>query len=512
MTATDAQVRIVMRERRQGRTQEQAAVRANLRSRQTVARYERLGRLPSEVKQPRAYRTRADPFAADWPEIVGLLERAPELEAKTIFEWLEERAPGRYQEGQLRTLQRRLAVWRAEHSRPTLTLEQVHRPGEVLQTDGVWLSHLGVTLQGAAFPHLLIHSVLPYSNWEWGWVAQSESLLALRVGLQSALVQLGHVPRIHQTDNTTAATHQLGVADRGRRGERGYNAEYLGVLAHFGLEPRTIHLGNPNENGDVESANGALQRALEQHLLLRGSRDFGSLSEYEAFLHRLFTKRNAGRSVRLAEELAVMRPLRVAVLPEMREIGVRVSTGGLIRVLAHTYSVPSGLTGKLVTARVFEWEIQVWYGGRCWETLPRLTQVQAHHVQYRHIIDTLLRKPGGFRDYRYRDDRYRDDLFPTAVFRRAWEALGERLPPRRADLAYLRILKLAAETLETDVAAALTELLAGGAPWDDRAVAERVRPVPPPLPALPEPSCGAVDLTAYDRLLAGAGEVGDDAA
>ena len=106
MTATDAQVRIVMRERRQGRTQEQAAARANLRSRQTAAKYERLGRLPSEVKQPRAYRTRADPFAADWPEIVGLLERAPELEAKTIFEWLEERAPGRYQEGQLRTLPR----------------------------------------------------------------------------------------------------------------------------------------------------------------------------------------------------------------------------------------------------------------------------------------------------------------------------------------------------------------------------------------------------------------------
>jgi hypothetical protein len=505
VTATDAQVGIVMRERRQGRTQEQAAARANLGSRQTAAKYERLGRLPSEVKQPRAYRTRADPFATDWPEIADLLERAPELEAKTIFEWLTERWPGRYQEGQLRTLQRRLAVWRAEHSRPTLTLEQVHRPGEVLQTDGVWLSHLGVTIQGEPFPHLVIHSVLPYSNWEWGRVAQSESLLALRVGLQSALVQLGHVPRVHQTDNTSAATHRLGVADRGRRGEeRGYNAEYLGVLAHFGLEPRTIHLNSPNENGDVEAANGTLQRALEQHLLLRGGRDFASLGAYEAFLHRLFAKRNAVRSARLAEELAVMRPLRVAALPERREIGVRVSPGGLIRVLAHTYSVPSGLKGRLVTARVGEWEIQVWYAGRCWDTLPRLTQRQAHHVQYRHIIDTLLRKPGGFRDY-----RYRDDLFPTAVFRHAWEALGERLPPRRADLAYLRILKLAAETLETDVAAALAELLAGGAAWDDRTVADRVRPVPPPLP---EQGWGAVDLAAYDRLLGGAGEAGDDAA
>jgi hypothetical protein len=494
-----------MRERRQGRTQEQAAARANLRSRQTVAKYERLGRLPSELKQPRRYRTRADPFAQDWPAIVTLLERAPELEAKTVFEWLCEQRPGTYQEGQLRTLQRRLAVWRAEHNQPVLTLEQVHRPGEVLQTDGVWLSHLGVTLQGQPFPHLLIHSVLPYSNWEWGRVAQSESLLALRMGLQSALVRLGYVPQIHQTDNTSAATHRLGVADRGRGlGERGYNAEYLQLLAHFGLSPRTIHVGNPNENGDVEAANGALGRAVAQHLLLRGSRDFASLGEYEGFLHRLFEKRNAARRARLAEELAVMRPLSVRLVPEMREVGVRVSSGGLIRVLAHTYSVPSGLKGKLVTARVFEWQVEVWYAGRCWDTLPRLTQANAHHVQYRHVIDTLLRKPGGFRDY-----RYRDDLFPSSVFRQAWETLCQRLAPRRADLAYLRLLKLAAETLETDVEAILVELLASSAPWDDGTVRARLRPPQPVAPAL---SCGSVDLTSYDRLLQGAAEVGHDAA
>jgi hypothetical protein len=505
VTATDAQVRIVMRERRQGRTQEQAAVRANLRSRQTVAKYERRGRLPSEVRHPRQYRTRADPFAADWSQIAALLERAPELEARTIFDWLGEQRPGAYQAGQLRTLQRRVSLWRAEHHPPVLTLEQVHRPGEVLQTDGVWLSHLRVTVQGLPLPHLLIHSVLPYSNWEWGRVAQSESLLALRLGLQSALVRLGHVPQIHQTDTTTAATHRLGVADRGRGlGERGYNAEYLQVLAHFGLTPRTIHVGNPNENGDVEAANGALGRAIDQHLLLRGSRDFASLGDYEAFLHRLCERRNAARQVRLAEELAVMPPLTARTLPEMRELRVRVSAGGLLRVLAHTYSVPSGLKGKLVTARVCEWRIEVWYGGRCWETLPRLTHTGAHHVQYRHVIATLLRKPGGFRDYRYREDR-----FPSATFRQAWEALCARLSPRRADLAYLRVLGLAAQHLETDVEALVAELLATREPWDDRTVADRLRPPPPAVPAL---ACGTVDLAAYDQLLGSAEEVDHDAA
>ena len=142
-----------------------------------------------------------------------------------------------------------------------------------------------------------------------------------------------------------------------------------------------------------------------------------------------------------------MRPLAVDPVPAAREVRARVSTGGTMRVLGHPYAVPAGLVGTIVTAWVGEWEIGVWFGGRCWATLPRQTGKGAHHVDYRYVVDTLLRKPGGFRDY-----RYRDDMFPSAVFRRAWEALDARLPPRRADLAYLRVLKLAATTLEVDVA------------------------------------------------------------
>ena len=201
MTATDAQVRIIMRERGKGRTQEQAAVSANLRSRKSVAKYEGLGKLPSELKQPRCYRTRPDPFTEDWSTVEKMLEDAPGLEAKALFEWLCEQHPGRYELGQLRTLQRRVATWRALHQKQVAILEQVHRPGEVLQTDGTWLTGLGVTIQGQPFKHMLIHSVLPYSNWEWGRVTQSESLVALHLGLQSTLIKLGHISKYHQTDN-----------------------------------------------------------------------------------------------------------------------------------------------------------------------------------------------------------------------------------------------------------------------------------------------------------------------
>jgi hypothetical protein len=494
MTATDAQVRIIMRERNNGHTQEQAAAKANLSSSKTVRKYERLGKLPSALKQPRSYRTRADPFEADWDEVERMLKDAPELEAKTLFEWLCERGPEKYQEGQLRTLQRRVNSWRAMNNNELLTLDQVHQPGEVLQTDGTWMNDLGISLQGEPFEHLVIHSVLPYSNWEWGRVVQSESLLAIRLGLQSALVKLGHVPKIHQTDNTSAATHNLGPKERDKSPEeRGFNAEYLQLLAHHGMEPRTIHVNCPNENGDIESSNGGFKRAVTQHLLLRGSRDFESLESYEAFLWGVMERRNTGRQVKLDEELAVMKPLTVTPWPAVRELNVRVGSNGILRVGSNGYSVPSGLKGKRVMVKVFEWQIEVWYANQRVETLPRQTGVQHYRINYRHVVDSLLRKPGGFRNY-----RYRDDLFPQAVFRQAWEALQERCSARKADLTYLRILKLAAGGLETDVAAALEILLTSGKNWDDQTVAELVQPTPVVIPQLP---ANPINLATYDQFL-----------
>lgn len=494
MTATDAQVRIIMRERSKGRTQEQAAASANLRSRKTAAKYEQMGKLPSELQTRREYRTRPDPFEEDWPQAAAMLEAAPELEAKALFEWLGEQHPSKYQEGQLRTFQRRVAEWKALNREQIATLAQVHRPGEVLQTDGVWLTALGVIIQGRPFKHLLIHCVLPYSNWEWGGLAQSESLMALRSGVQKTLLKLGHVPQFHQTDNSSAATRLLGAAEQADAGQqRGYTQGYLQLLEHYGLQPRTTHLRAPQENGDVEASHGGLKRALEQHLLLRGSRDFDSLGAYEAFLEWVLEKRNQARQTRLADELAVMKPLTATPLATHRQLRVRVSKGSLIRVLNNHYSVPTGLIGHRVTVYVHEWHLEVCLGQKVVETLPRLTGKQQHHINYRHLIDSLLRKPGGFRDY-----RYRDALFPRLVFRKAWEQLNTWQSPRRADLTYLRILHLAARTLESEVAEALTRLLDRDQRWDETDVEGLLNLEPPPVP---EVTRGEVSLDLYDQLL-----------
>ena len=500
MTITDAQVRLMMQERAKGKTRQQAGVKANIGSRKTVAKYERLGKLPSELKkEARDYRTRQDPFAEDWPELERMLENAPSLEAKTLFEWLTEKYEGKYQSGQLRTLQRRVSAWKGLNQSKEAVLPQVHQRGEVLQTDGTWLTELGVTINGVPFKAVLIHSVLPYSNWEWGVMAQSESQLALQRGLQATLLKLGHVPAYHQTDNSSAATYQI---HQQRKGKRDYTPGYLALLGHFGLEPRLTAISSPEQNGDVESSNGSLKRALAQQLLLRGSRDFASEEAYETFVQGVMARRNAGRQERLNEELAVMKPLKAGPLHEYQELRVKVNRAGLIRVQSNLYSVPTSLIGRQVTVRVYEWELQVWFAQKQVETLPRVVGQNKAQINYRHLIDSLLRKPGGFRNY-----RYRDAFFPTLVFRKAWENLQRRRSPRKADLSYLRVLRLAGRTMECDVARVLETLPAGNTDWDERDVEQALAlPSPTTLPVLAPP---VIDLTSYDALLREVDNVAD---
>ncbi|MBK8988374.1 MAG: hypothetical protein IPM39_20290 [Chloroflexi bacterium] len=178
--------------------------------------------------------------------------------------------------------------------------------------------------------------------------------------------------------------------------ERPYTDEYLALLAHYGLTPQTIHLGASDENGDVESSNGKLKQSVAQQLLLRGSRDFASLAVYETFLFDIMDKRNKRREMRLREELAVMRPLSATPLANHSKLRLRVSQGSLIRVLEKTYSVPTSLIGKMVTVVIHEWSLEIYYAGQLVDRFARLIGNEVHQVNYRHVIDSLLRKPGAF--------------------------------------------------------------------------------------------------------------------
>jgi hypothetical protein len=464
-----------------------AALRAGMH-RNTARRYLMADKLPSELKVPRTWRTREDPFAEDWEEIAERLAQAPELEAKALFEELMGRRPGRYEEGQVRTLQRRVKQWRAEQGpAKEIFLPQQHRPGEAMQTDFTSGSKLGVRIGGEPLEHLLCQSVLPYSNWQSVLVCRSESMLALRGGVQEAVFRLGGVPAWHQTDNSTAATHDLAT------GKRGFNAEYEELMAHLGMKPRTIGIAQSHQNGDVEASNGALKRRLEQHLLLRGARDFDSVEAYQAWIDGVVAQANARRGARVAEELAALRPLAAKRLPLFREVRLRVTSNGTIQVARNTYSVPPRLKGEAVVVRVFEMHLEVYYGGRQQLVLERLRGERKHRIDYRHVIWSMVKKPWAFTRY-----RWREALFPTAAFCQAHEALAAALPERQAELEYLRVLHLAAATLQHDVEAALELLLdAGRLPTftEVRALTARGKPEVPEMAPL------VVDLASYDELL-----------
>lgn len=456
--------------------------------RKTGRRWLALDKLPSESRSPRTWRTREDPFAAVWPTLTAMLEAAPELQAKSLFEWLEREEPGRFLPGQLRTLQRKVRRWRAQHGPPKpIFFAQQHRPGEAIQTDFTVADSLGITIAGEPFPHRLCHSVLPYSNWSSVTVCRSESLPALRRGIQTCVFALGRVPTFHQTDNSTAATHN--PADGGRA----FNREYEDLMSHLGMKPRTTGIGEKEQNGDVESKNGVVKRRLDQHLLLRGSRDFASMETYEAWARRVIAAGNELVDERFREDLAAMTPLLVRRLPEYSVVKVRVSKWSTIRVKENAYSVPSRLRDEPVTVRVYDDRLEVYYADRLELTMERLLGKKGHRINYRHVIWSLVQKPGAFERY-----RYREDLFPTLTFRRAYDALASELAPRQADIEYLRVLHLASATMECEVEAALELVLEAGELPQSHIVKGLIRSDDPEIPAIPQPQ---VDLTDYDLLL-----------
>jgi hypothetical protein len=493
---TDAQVRKLMEEMTKHGRIGLAAMRAGV-DRKTARKYVEGGKLPSELVEPRTWRTREDAFVADWPELEVMLIESPALEAKTLFDVLTEKYPDRYEDGQLRTLQRRVKAWRAERGPDKeVMLGQLHRPGEAAQTDFTWATELAVTIVGQVFVHMLCVFVLPYSNWRWASVCLSESIASIRHGVQRGLFQLGRAPEWHQTDHSTAATHRIPEGKRGADEvrKRPFNEDYLAIMRHFGMKPRTTEVGAKEQNGDVEAANGALKRTLNQALLVRGSRDFDSRDAWQGFVDDVMRKANRGRGARVVEDMEAMRELNVAKLPEFVEEEFRVSEWSTVRVKHCAYSVPSRLIGEWVRVRIFEDRIIVRYADKDELVCDRLRGRNLRRIDYRHIIWSLVRKPGGFARY-----VYREEMFPSVVFRRAYDAIQTPHHGLKGDLEYLRILHLAASGLEADIEAALALFLADGKPMSADAVKLLVSTtttidVPDLAPRL-------VDLGAYDALL-----------
>ena len=486
---TDRQVRRLMSLCQTEPSLQAAADKVGM-DRETARKYRKSGQLPSEVRTDHDWRTRPNPFAEVWPWVIEQLSGNPGLEAKTLLEALQRAHPGRFADGQLRTLQRQVKRWRGlEGPGQEVFFAQVHHPGRLGASDFSHMTKLGVTIGGRSFEHLIYHFVLTYSNWETFTICYSESFESLSQGLQNALWELGGVPQLHRTDCLSAA-----VANTSNLEE--FTQRYQGLLGHYGLQAEKTNPYSGNENGDVEQRHHRFKRAVDQALMLRGSRDFADVGAYRQFLKALTEQLNRGRRSRFAEELKVLHGLPPARLEALKRLEARVDCGNLIHVDRNAYSVNSRLIGQKVEVRLYVGHLEVWYAQKKVEEMPRLRGRNRHRVNYRHVIDWLVRKPGAFADY-----RYQADLFPSSLFRVAYDQLKSQYAGS-ADKQYLKILELAAKENESLVENAIGRLCDMAQAMSFEAV-EAVVLCGQKLSAPTAVRVDEVDLSAYDQLLEG---------
>ena len=231
--------------------------------------------------------------------------------------------------------------------------------------------------------------------------------------------------------------------------------------------------------------------------MLRGSRDFENRDAYEQFLRQMLTCRNAGRQERLKEEEAVLHALPATRLEDAKRFCPTVGPSSTIRVNHNVYSVDSRLIGEYINVRLYAAYLELWYGQRCIEKIPRLRGEGNHRIQYRHIIDWLVRKPGAFEQY-----RYREDLFPTHRFRIAYDTLKRR-NPSRAVKQYVKILYLAARENEEAVDGVLRQLIEEDQAISYEAVEKILRSGSSHDDAFQDVVIDPVDVRVYDELLSG---------
>ena len=391
-------------------------------------------------------------------------------EAKTLFADLQRRYPGRFPDGQLRTFQRRVKHWRAAHGpAKEVFFAQVHTPGRLCASDFTHMTDLRVTIDGQPFDHLIYHFVLTYSNWETGTVCFAESFESLADGLQNALWRTrrraGDAPHRPLTAGGPAGT----------TGSRSSPGATRRLLAHYGLEGAGDQgRARATRTATSSRATTASSGRSTQALMLRGSRDFASRDAYAGVPARA-VRASATRSRERSGSSRDADPCGRCRRGGWRRAGA----GGCGWTRAarstcerNTYSVPSRLIGERVEVRVYAEHVEVWYGadGR-WSGCRGLRGRGQHRIDYRHVIDWLVRKPGAFAAYRYRDDLFPTSRVPHGLRRAGGDGAGASGPGVPGDPAPGGAGERGAASRRR-----LRRLLDGDEPRDARtAVADRLR-------------------------------------
>jgi transposase InsO family protein len=397
--------------------------------------------------------------------------------AVTVLEELQRRHPEGFGPKVLRTLQRRVRGWRAQHGgEREIFFAQEHPPGRLGLSDFTVADELGICITGQPFTHRLYQFAFSHSGWRHAQVVLGgESFQALSSGLQEALWMAGGVPEEHRTDSLSAAFNNLAEQEELTR-------RYRELCEHYGMRASRNNPGVSHENGAIESRQGSLKRALEQGLLLRGTREFADLGTYEQFVAQTVQRLNA-RCANLWEiERTSLKPLPARRTLDFEEIDARVSKFGLFSAKCALYSVPSRLAGHRLKVRLYSATLEAWLGGvKVFECERLFGSVQNRHpkrIDWRHMLPSLRRKPGAFARW-----VLRDAMFPRSEYAKIWELLRERLDERAACRLMVNLLDLADRAnVVAELAGVLAQLHDGGVLPDIEQLRERFAPRTPQMP------------------------------
>lgn len=440
------QVKLYMNYRNlKGLTQEAAAAKVSISPR-TARTIEHGNHHTQKTPTPRYYKTRTTPIDKIWEtELIPLLEKNPELQAKTLFLYLErshqdETGQPIYKESLLRTLQRRVSLWKALHGKEKeIMFPQTHLPGQQGLSDFTHYNHGEIIIAGKVFKHMFYHFRLVYSKWSYLKIISSgESFQALSEGLQEALFYLGGAPYEHRTDSLSAAFKNLSA-----EAKTDLTEQYQALCDYYQMKPSRNNKGKKHENGSVESSHGHLKNRIAQELILRGNNQFSSLAEYEEWIHKIVHAENNRHSKNFELEKQSLQPLPFHKTVDYEIKSIKVTGLSILVIKGLKYSVPSQLAGHTVTLHIYQHKIEGYLGSTCVLKLERKYHEQHksyYVIDYRHIVHALIKKPGAFRYC-----KYRDELFPNTNYQLIWKCIDETETQQAAPKLMLRILKLAAD-------------------------------------------------------------------
>jgi transcriptional regulator with XRE-family HTH domain len=491
------QVELYMEAKRKGLTQETASAKSGISTR-TASRIENGTHRPNRGR-PRDWKTRRDPLNGLWEaELLPMLEKEPRLEALTLFEALQERHPNQYDDT-LRTVQRRVSKWKATLGEPKEVMFKIHHePGQMGQSDFTHLKGVTVTIAGNPFQHILYHYRLSYSGWQYVQVIQGgESFIGLSQGLQNALHASGGVPKTHRTDSLSAA-----YRNTGSRNPK-LTQLYATVCDHYRMQPTRNNVGVCHENGGIEGSHGYFKRRLCQALYRRGSFEFETVAQYQTFIEQVIAKLNARCQTKFEIEQPCLQALPRYRTPDYEIRSVSVSAFSTITVRSILYTVPSRLMGQRLTLHLYHDRL---VGFLSTTPVVELARVhvpssqktrRARSINYKHVAESLRRKPRAFLYC-----QWQDDLLPNDQWRTIWKTLKTQFEPDQAARLMTEALYIAAtQDQEAAVAEYLEAQLQGAA----LTLTGLQRSFKSSLDAEHIPCVTSVqhDLSSYDQLLIG---------